>query len=134
MSVSIIRDDVKYVTNFHICLSTILSIINSSILPFLKERYMFLLLPCRVKRMLSNETRFERISRVFKKLSSIIAKIFWSTWSGKRHENRSFFENKRLFSKKHTCLCSCFLKLNECYRVRIALNEYLEISKIKHRP
>ena len=60
--------------------------------------YMFLWLTCRVKQMLSNATREKQISWVFNELSSTISKISYSV--SERHENRSFFENKRLFFKK----------------------------------
>ena len=64
---------------------------------FLKETHIFLWCACRVQRMLSIETSFEGITRVFSDLSSIIFIIYYSV--GERHENRGFFENKRLFFK-----------------------------------
>ena len=72
---------------------------------FLKDPHMFLSSAGRVQRMLSIETSFERITRVFKELSWIIPKISCSV--GEMHENRSFFLNKSLFLKEpHMFLCS----------------------------
>ena len=66
---------------------------------------MFLCSACRVQRILSIETRFERIIRFFKELSSIIPKISCSV--GEMHENRSFLENKALFLQETLMfLCS----------------------------
>ena len=48
--------------------------------------------------MLSIEATFEGITRVFKKLSSILAKT--SCYVGEMHENLRFFEIKGLFLKK----------------------------------
>ena len=59
---------------------------------------MFLCFACRVQRMLSIEATFEGITRVFKKLSSILAKT--SCYVGEMHENLRFFEIKGLFLKK----------------------------------
>ena len=72
---------------------------------FLKEPHMFLCSACRVQRMLSIETSFGGITRVFKDLSLIIPKI--SCYVGEMHENRRFFFNKSLFLKEpHMFLCS----------------------------
>mgnify|MGYP004584054301 CR=1 FL=1 len=55
--------------------------------------------------MVSIETSFERITRVFKELSWIISKISCSV--GEMHENRRFFLNKSLFLKEpQMFLCS----------------------------
>ena len=62
---------------------------------FFNERYMFLVLACWNKRMLSNATHLKRISLIFKQLSLIIAKISCSVCD--RHENRCSFVNKSLF-------------------------------------
>ena len=59
---------------------------------------MFLILTSRVKRMLWNATRFERISVVFKETSSIISKLQCIVVD--LHENQNFFENKTLFFNK----------------------------------
>ena len=57
--------------------------------------------------MLSIENSFEGITRVFKELSSIVHKISW--FVGELHENRRFFENKRLFLKETLMFlwCAC---------------------------
>ena len=72
---------------------------------FLGETHMFLRSACRVHRMLSIETSFEGITRVFIELSPIIHKMSYSV--GEMQENRWFFENKSLFLKEtHMFLCS----------------------------
>ena len=62
---------------------------------FFYERYMFLVLACWDKRMLSNATCLKQISWLFKQLSLIIAKISCSVSNS--HENRCSFVNKSLF-------------------------------------
>ena len=59
---------------------------------FLTETHMFLLSACSVQRILSFETSFKGIARVYRELSTIIPKISCSV--GEMHENRRFFENK----------------------------------------
>ena len=73
------------------------SFIENKIL-FFDESDMILLLTYRDKRMLSNATSFERISIVFKELSSNTPRI--SCTLGERQENPSFFESKILFFKE----------------------------------
>ena len=86
---------------------------------FLKEPHMFLCSACRVQRMLSIETSFEEITRVFKELSLIIPKILF--YVGEMHENRRFFLNKTLFLKEpHMILCSAcrvqrILSIQTCF-------------------
>ena len=62
---------------------------------FFNRTYMFLWSSFSVQRILSKETRFDGISGVLKELLLFINKIWCSV--GKRHENRRFFRNKRLF-------------------------------------
>ena len=88
---------------------------------FLKETHLFFCIACRVKRLLSNETSFEWIIPVFKKLTSIATKISSSVFE--MHENRRFFENKYYFSKKQTCFCVLPVQFNECYRLTLVLKE-----------
>ena len=62
---------------------------------YFNERYMSLMLSCRVKQMQSNATRLKRTSWVYQEFSSIISKITCSV--GGRHEIWGFFEIKKLF-------------------------------------
>ena len=75
---------------------------------FLKETHMFLCSPCRVQRILSIQTSFERITRVFKELLSIITELSCSV--GEMQENRRLSLINHYFSKKHTCSCVLLLE------------------------
>ena len=72
---------------------------------FLEETHMVFCSASRVQRMLSIQTCFEGITRVFFERSSILTKTSGSV--REMHENRRFFENKSLFLQEtHMVLCS----------------------------
>ena len=41
---------------------------------------------------------------------------------------------KDYFSSKHTCFCSLLVELNEYYRFRQVLKEYIKFPESDHRP
>ena len=82
---------------------------------FFKERYMFLMLTCRVKRMISNATGLKSVTWIFKELLSIIATI--SSSVDERHKNQSFIWNKWLFFSER-----CMFLILTCRVKRILSN------------
>ena len=90
---------------------------------FFNERYMFLVLACWDKRMLSNATCLKQISWLFKQLSLIIAEISCSV--SDRRENRSSFVNKSLFFNERLMFLSLTCRVKQMLSNATSSKRYL---------